>query len=664
MKIRSVWMYFLSCLFAVAALTACAEDPQKKTDENPPPKTEAKKSMIRVLHGSYDAPAVDILVDGKVAFKALGYGQSSGYAEVEAGERALKVTQAGQSDPALIDTKQKLEDGKNYTIVAYETASNIKALVLSDDIKESADNAKIRIVHAADAPAVDIKAGKADSEPVFANLAKGNGTAYKELPEGEYSFVITAAGGKDAVVTFMPVKLEKGKVYTVVARGTLDSKDKFDFGVRVFVDNSDNQGKLSVDLSPKKLDPPTPTEQANVRVMHMSYDGPGVDIAVDGKVAIQNLEYGKSSGYAKLDAGERALKVTPAGKTSPVVIDAKQKIEGKKSYTIIAYEALSAIKAMVLSDAREPNADKAKIRVVHAADAPAVDIKAGKADSEPVFGNLAKGNGTAYKELPEGEYSFVITAAGSKDAVVTFKPVKLEKGKVYTVVARGTLDSKDKFDFGVRVFIDNDEGKASLDLEAAATKSKVLVVHASPDAPGVDLLVDGKIAGTNLEYPKNTGYLEIPSGDRSIAVNPTGTQKSVIEAKLPFEASKAYSIFAVNVVAKIEPLRLEDNLAPPAKGKAHVRFVHLSPDAPAVDVALKGGAVVFGNKAFKQFTAFTPVDAKTYDFEVRLAGKSTVALPLNGIKLEEGKIYTVFARGLLSQKGAKGLGAQIIVHNP
>jgi len=31
-----------------------------------------------------------------------------------------------------------------------------------------------------------------------------------------------------------------------------------------------------------------------------------------------------------------------------------------------------------------------------------------------------------------------------------------------------------------------------------------MVVHASPDAPGVDLLVDGAVVGTNLTFPNNT----------------------------------------------------------------------------------------------------------------------------------------------------------------
>ena len=194
------------------------------------------------------------------------------------------------------------------------------------------------------------------------------------------------------------------------------------------------------------------------------------------------------------------------------------------------------------------------------------------------------------------------------------------------------------------------------------SNSLVKVIHASPDAPGVDLLVDNTVAGTNLTFPNNTGYLTVNSGTRNVKVNVTGTQTTVIEANVDFMQNKNYSVFAVNSVANIEPLLIEDDLTAPAQGKAHVRFIHLSPDAPAVDITLTDGTVVFGNKSFKEFTAFTPLDAGTYDLQVRVAGTSTVALDLPGITVESGKIYTVFARGFLSGSGTQALGAQIIVN--
>ncbi len=195
--------------------------------------------------------------------------------------------------------------------------------------------------------------------------------------------------------------------------------------------------------------------------------------------------------------------------------------------------------------------------------------------------------------------------------------------------------------------------------------ANVLVAHASPDAPGVDLLVDDtKVNSAALTFPNNTGYLMVDAGTRNIKVNVTGTSTTVIEADLPLTQDANYSVFAVDSVANISALVITDDLTAPASGKAHVRFIHLSPDAPAVDIAVDGGAVVFGSYSFKEYTAFTPLDAGSYDLEVRVAGTATVALDLDPITLEAGKIYTVFAKGFLGGTGAQALGAEIIVNNP
>lgn len=194
-------------------------------------------------------------------------------------------------------------------------------------------------------------------------------------------------------------------------------------------------------------------------------------------------------------------------------------------------------------------------------------------------------------------------------------------------------------------------------------KANVLVVHASPDAPGVDLLVDNAVAGTNLTFPNNTGYLQVNAGTRSVKVNVTGTSTTVIQANLNLMENKSYSVFAVNQVSAIEPLVFEDNLTSPASGKAHVRFIHLSPNAPAVNITLTDGTIVFGNVSFKGSVDFTPLNAATYNLQVRdAATNQTVVLELPNITLQAGKIYTVFAKGLLGGSGNQALGAQIIVN--
>jgi len=196
------------------------------------------------------------------------------------------------------------------------------------------------------------------------------------------------------------------------------------------------------------------------------------------------------------------------------------------------------------------------------------------------------------------------------------------------------------------------------------TYANVLVTHASPDAPGVDLLIDDvKVNTQPLTYPNNTGYLDAETGTRNIKVNVAGTSTTVINGDLDLEVDKYYSVFAVDQVSEITALVLVDDLTMPAAGKAHVRFVHLSPDAPAVDVAVaSSGAVVFSDIAFKESTVFTPLDAGTYNLDVRVAGTSTVALVLDPITLQAGKIYTVFAKGFLAGTEAQALGAEIIVN--
>jgi uncharacterized protein DUF4397 len=199
----------------------------------------------------------------------------------------------------------------------------------------------------------------------------------------------------------------------------------------------------------------------------------------------------------------------------------------------------------------------------------------------------------------------------------------------------------------------------------SAFRSELMTIHASPDAPAVDLLIDNVVEGTGLTFPNNTGYFGVESGARNVKVNVSGTSTSVIDADVTFLQGTAYSIFAIDMVSDIRPLVLVDDLSEPLAGNAHIRFVHLSPDAPTVDVGLTGGGVVFGGVSFGESDndgEFTPLPAGTYDLEVRLADTATVVLPLPGINLEDGAIYTVFAKGFAAPGREPGLGAEIIVN--
>jgi hypothetical protein len=137
---------------------------------------------------------------------------------------------------------------------------------------------------------------------------------------------------------------------------------------------------------------------------------------------------------------------------------------------------------------------------------------------------------------------------------------------------------------------------------AQAGTAKVRVVHASPDAPAVDVIVNGNKALTNVPFFAASAYLDLPAGSYDIQVVPAGaTSPVVIDAKgVRIEAGKAYTIAATGKLAEIKPTILIDDLSAPAAGKAHVRVIHFSPDAPAVDIKVAGGPTLISESGLSE----------------------------------------------------------------
>lgn len=182
--------------------------------------------------------------------------------------------------------------------------------------------------------------------------------------------------------------------------------------------------------------------------------------------------------------------------------------------------------------------------------------------------------------------------------------------------------------------------------------ARVRVIHASPDAPAVDVWVQSTPAFTNVGFGKPTAFAALPAGTYNVQVVPAGLQAPVvIDADLTLAAGTDYTVIATNFLASITPIILTASGGGPAAGNAWVRFFHGSPDAPAVDIAVAGGPVLFGNVAFQQSADYLEVPAGVYDLEVRVAGTSTVALSLPGVALADGGVYTAYAVGLLADLG-------------
>lgn len=179
----------------------------------------------------------------------------------------------------------------------------------------------------------------------------------------------------------------------------------------------------------------------------------------------------------------------------------------------------------------------------------------------------------------------------------------------------------------------------------------VRVFHAVPDAPNVDVYADGNLFVSNLPYSDYSNYLSVPEGNYEIAVYPAGSKNNpVLRNMLSVSRNSMQTVAAVGTLDTIGLLAVPDATMRSNPSKSTIRFMHLSPNAPAVDITLPDGSVLFSNVSFRQLTPYIEVPPGIYTLQARLAGTQTVALSVPNVKLDSNKIYTVYAIGLVGEE--------------
>lgn len=196
-------------------------------------------------------------------------------------------------------------------------------------------------------------------------------------------------------------------------------------------------------------------------------------------------------------------------------------------------------------------------------------------------------------------------------------------------------------------------------------RSFVSFYHGSPDAPDLDILIKStRINNLPFKYSDYSNYVAFNPGSVNVKFTPVNSMSALIDTTLTFQQDKAYSLFVVDSLQQLDVLVVKDSLALPAAGKTRIRFVNLSPDAPAVDLATTGtsGATQFSNVAFRGVTEFQDLAAGTHSFQVKSTGSGTVLKSASNIELSAGRIYTFVIRGFVTPPAGntKGLEVQML----
>jgi hypothetical protein len=352
-----------------------------------------------------------------------------------------------------------------------------------------------------------------------------------------------------------------------------------------------------------------------VRVVHASPDAPAVDVYVRGLrfPIFTNVAYGDTTrtlqfvdGTYTIDLRASPSKSTDAVafSTGPLAVGGGSRITAIAAGLLSSSDPSSAFRILPeVEGFANPGAGNAAVRVVHAgADAPTVGIDIGNADpASPTVPALARfaDTGAAGVALPANQpLQIGIDAGGAR--VTAFTTPNLPAGADLFVIATGLLADLPRQTTGFDLLAVGPNGTIGF----IRQNPVVYALHASPDAPAVDVFAGSAKIVADLAFGGLSAPVQVPPGSYSLgfyaassATAPTGTAAAT-ESLPDLAAGERYLAIATGFLAPksgqpgFELLEKSDQFDLTDPTHARVRVVHSSPDAPAVDVGVASGTTL------------------------------------------------------------------------
>jgi hypothetical protein len=201
---------------------------------------------------------------------------------------------------------------------------------------------------------------------------------------------------------------------------------------------------------------------------------------------------------------------------------------------------------------------------------------------------------------------------------------------------------------GIAVALTTMSLAASPGVASADNSGKLRMGYFSSDAPAVDFYVDGQKAWSDIGYKTVSQYINVTAGNHTITVRTAGQPNSapLAEGQQSIDANSFFTGIAAGKISQQKVAFYPDSLSTPAAGKSMVRFVHLAPEVPGVDVKVVNGPTLFTNIAFLGSSQYAAVDAGTYNLALYPTGASSPTLfTANGVEVPPGVIATAIGSG-------------------
>ena len=175
--------------------------------------------------------------------------------------------------------------------------------------------------------------------------------------------------------------------------------------------------------------------------------------------------------------------------------------------------------------------------------------------------------------------------------------------------------------------------------------SLVRVFHAAPQAPAVDVYVNDSLAFSNLEYLNFTDYVPLQAGEYKIDVYVAGTSENpVISQMVDVPEGEMITVAATGNLEDLSLLIIVDHANQvPSDDFSTFRIIHLSPNAPAIDVLIDGDDLISDIK-FREGSSYVNIYPGTYKLRIVLNSDKSTVLPIK-VKFNPDRIYTLYIVG-------------------
>lgn len=201
--------------------------------------------------------------------------------------------------------------------------------------------------------------------------------------------------------------------------------------------------------------------------------------------------------------------------------------------------------------------------------------------------------------------------------------------------------------------------------DSSLNLSAISFIHAAPGLGPVDFYLNGgRVNGDSIiAYNDTIPHKLLSSGTIAIVVKKYISSTTYISTSIELENEKNYSFFVAGQPNAVSSLLINDDLSAPLSGKAKLRFINLSPDAPSLNFKLNANTL-FGTMAFKAYSDFNSIDPGNHTISISNATNGAILSEQN-LTVEAGMIYTVWANGLVeTPESGLALSMKVIALQP